>query len=212
MRVTVFGASGKIGRLVIDNLLANGYDVTAYLRDPSKLKINHPHLTMLEGELSDADRVRQAVRGADAVISALGPSLKLGATGHPVTKGTENIVAAMLAEGVHRYIGLATPSVADPRDRPTLRAMVLPVMARAAFPNALEEIIGMTEAVTKSGLDWTIARITNPTDKPSRGTLRAGYLGRDKIGAAMSRADIAAFLTAQLNDASYLKAAPAISN
>jgi hypothetical protein len=70
----------------------------------------------------------------------------------------------------------------------------------------------MTKVVTDSDLDWTIARITNPTDKASKGTLRVGYLGRDKVGSAMSRTDIAAFLTAQLNDTSNLKAAPAISN
>ena len=86
------------------------------------------------------------------------------------------------------------------------------MMAKLAFPNALDEITGMTKVVTDSDLDWTTARITNPTDKPSKGTLRVGYLGRDKVGSAMSRADIAAFLAAQLNDTSHLKAAPAISN
>jgi putative NADH-flavin reductase len=212
MRVTVFGASGKIGRLVVEDLLADGHYVTAYLRDPCKLTISHPHLTAIEGQLSDPGRIRQSVRGADAVISALGPSLKRGAMGHPVTEGTQNIVSAMVAEGVRRYIGLATPSIADPRDQSTLKAKVLPVVARLAFPNALDEITGMTEAVAQSGLDWTIARITNPTDKPSKGTLRIGYLGHDKVGMAMSRADIAAFLTAQLDDVSYLKAMPAISN
>jgi hypothetical protein len=45
-------------------------------------------------------------------------------------------------------------------------------MAKLAFPNALDEITGMTKVVTDSDLDWTIARITNPTDKPSKGTLR----------------------------------------
>ena len=212
MRVTVFGASGKIGRIVVDDLLADGHYVTAYLRDPRKLEISHPNLTTIEGQLSDPDWIRQSVRGADAVISALGPSLKRGAVGHPVTQGTQNIVSAMVAEGVRRYIGLATPSIADPRDRPTIKAKVLPVAARLAFPNALDELTEMTAAVTQSSLDWTIARITDPTDKPSKGTLRIGYLGHDKVGMAMSRADIAAFLTAQLDDVAYLKALPAISN
>jgi hypothetical protein len=86
------------------------------------------------------------------------------------------------------------------------------VVARLAFPNALTELVGMTEAVARSDLDWTLARITRPTDRPARGTLRAGFLGRDKVGWAMARADIAAFLVAQLTDATYRRAAPAISN
>jgi NAD(P)H-binding len=71
----------------------------------------------------------------------------------------------------------------------------------------MTELAGMTAAITGSGLDWTIARITNPTDKPESGTVQAGFLGVDKVGSAMSRADIAAFLVGQLTDHSYLRAA-----
>jgi nucleoside-diphosphate-sugar epimerase len=212
MKVTVFGATGKIGRLVVADLLAGGHTVTAYVRDPAKLGQRQPELSIVTGELSDDDLVRRAMRGADAVMSALGPSLKRSAKGTPVTIGTHNIVAAMEAENIGRFIGLATPSVADERDRPTWKARVLPVVAGLLFPNALAELVGMTTAVTQSGLEWTIARITSPNDNPSKGSLRAGYLGRDKVGSAMSRADIAAFLVAQLTDDTLARAAPAISN
>jgi hypothetical protein len=124
--------------------------------------------------------------------------LKRGVTGTPVADGTRTLVKAMEASGVRRFVGLATPSVADERDRPTLKAKVLPVMARLMFPNALIELIGMTEAVTGSDLDWTIGRITSPNDKPPKGTIRTGFLGRDKVGSAMTRADIATFLVRQL--------------
>jgi hypothetical protein len=70
----------------------------------------------------------------------------------------------------------------------------------------------MSHAVTGSDLDWTIARITRPTDKPATGTVRAGFLGVDQVRSAMTRADIAAFLVAQLTDDTYHHAAPAISN
>ena len=212
LHVAVFGATGKIGRHVVEQLLAAGHTVTAYVRNPDKLPISHPNLTVIEGELDDAAGVARAVDGADAVISALGPSLRRGATGTPVTDGTRNIVEAMKAAGVRRFVGLATPSVADPRDQPSIKARILPVMARLAFPNALTELVGMTEAVTSSDLDWTIARITSPNDKPARGTIRVGFLGRDKVGSAMTRADIAAFLVGQLADDTYRRAAPAISN
>jgi nucleoside-diphosphate-sugar epimerase len=212
MKVTVFGASGKIGRLVVAQLLAAGHDVTAYVRNPDKLGVTNTHLTMVAGELSDGRRIRESVRGADAVISALGPSMNRSTKGTPVTDGTTNIVTAMEAEGVRRFIGLATPSLPDERDQPTLKAKVLPVLAGVMFPNALKELVGMSSAVTRSGLDWTIARITSPNNGKPKGTARSGFLGRDKVGSAMTRADIAAFLVAQLTDTTYSKAAPAISN
>ncbi|MCV7205632.1 NAD(P)H-binding protein [Mycolicibacterium peregrinum] len=212
MNITVFGGSGQIGRFVVTDLLAAGHKVTAYVRNPAKLEINDGALTTVTGELSDVERIRQAIHRADAVISALGPSLKRGAKGTPITEGTKNIAAAMTAENVSRYIGLATPSVPDERDQPTLKAKILPIMAGTMFPNALTELAGMTQAITKSGLNWTIARITRPTNGKPKGTVRAGFLGRDRVGSAMTRADIAAFLIAQLTDDRFSLAAPAISN
>ncbi|WP_409474107.1 NAD(P)-dependent oxidoreductase [Streptomyces sp. HC307] len=212
MRVTVFGATGGIGQLVVQQLLDNGHQVTALARTPAKLTLTHPNLTLTTGRLSDPAAVRTAVAGADAVISALGPSLERSVTGTPLTEGTQNIVKAMEAEKVTRFIGLATPSLADPKDKPHWKHRVLPVMAKLMFPNALAELTGMTAAVTRSGLDYTIARITNPTDKPATGRTRSGFLGHDKIGSAMSRTDIAAFLIAQLTDTRYRRAMPAISN
>jgi hypothetical protein len=122
------------------------------------------------------------------------------------------IFAKAITSGVTRFIGLATPSLADPQDKPHWKHKVLPVMAGLMFPNAPAELKGMTEAVTDSGLDYTIARITNPTNKPATGRIRSGFLGHDKVASAMSCADIAAFLVSQLTDTRYRRAMPAISN
>jgi NAD(P)-dependent dehydrogenase (short-subunit alcohol dehydrogenase family) len=194
MNVTVFGATGQIGRLVVGELLDAGHDVTPYVRNPDRLTTVDPRLVNVTGELSDGERIRQAIHGSDAVISALGPSLKRSAEGTPITDGTKHIVAAMEAENVGRFIGLPTPSVPDERDEPTLKAKVLPIIAGFLFANALADITGMTRAV-----------------KP-KGSVRAGFLGRDKVGSAMSRADVAALLGAQLTDDTFSRAAPAISN
>ena len=71
-----------------------------------------------------------AVRGADAVISALGPSLERRATGMPLVPGTQNVVDAMEAAGVRRYVGIATPSLRDPRDRGSFLGTLVPLMGR----------------------------------------------------------------------------------
>ena len=97
-----------------------------------------------------------------------------------MTDGTRGIVQAMERRHVSRFIGLATPSLADPQDKPHWKHKVLPVLAGLMFPNALAEMKGMTAAVTASDLDYTIARITKPTDKPATGRIRSGFLGHDK--------------------------------
>jgi len=213
MRVTVFGATGRIGSRVVQRLLDDGHDVAAFVRNPAKLGDLAGRVTVMQGQLGDPDAVGRAIVGSDAVISALGPELGLFAKGSPVADGTRAIVEAMQQHGVRRYIGLGTPSVADPRDAPGRRIPhVTAWIARHRIWNAMTELYAMTAAVTSSPLDWTVARITNPLDAPSRGTLRVGFIGHHDVGWRMSRDDIAAFLVGQLTDDGYLRAMPAISN
>ena len=182
------------------------------MRTPDKLEVTDPKLTLVTGELSDRAAIDAAVRGADAVIGALGPSLNRRATGMPLVQGTQNIVDAMRAAGVRRYVGMATPSLRDPRDRRSLLGMIVPIMGRLLLPRAYRELLAMSQIVTASDLEWTIARFTRPTDGPAKGTVRAGFLGRDKLGAAITRADIATFLLDQLDDTRFIRASPAFSN
>jgi len=212
MKLTVFGATGGVGRELVTQALDRGDHVAAYVRNPAKLTITHPNLTVVAGELADREAVQRAVHGADAVISALGPSLDRKATGMPLVDGTRTIVDATQAEGVQRYIGMATPSLRDPRDSRSLLGVVVPFMGRTFLSRAYRELLEMSKHVTDSALSWTIARFTRPTDGARTGTVRAGFLGRDRIGASITRADIAGFLLDQTTDRRFRRAAPAISN
>ena len=174
MNVTVFGATGGVGREVVTQALDAGHHVTAYLRNPAKLTVTHHNLMVITGELTDRDAVQRAVHDADAVISALGPSLDRKATGMPLVEGTRTIVDAMRAEGVERYIGMATPSLSDPRDGSSLLGRLVPFMGRTFLKRAYQELLDMSRIVTDSELDWTIARFTQPKDGAPNGTVRAG--------------------------------------
>jgi hypothetical protein len=210
--VTVFGGTGKIGRHVVRRLLDAGHHVTALVRSPEKTTIAAGHLELVVAELSDVAAIGKAVDGADAVISALGPPVDPFLRRRPLTEATRTIVAAMHESGVRRLIALATVSVPDPRDRPSLLDRLVPLGIGLLIPGALREVQGISEVVSTSGLDWTLARITAPVDIPTNGTLRAGFLGRDRVGAPMARTDVAAFLVDQLVDDRFICAAPAISN
>jgi putative NADH-flavin reductase len=212
MKLTVFGATGGVGREVVTQALDAGHHVTAYVRNPAKLDVTHPELTVTAGELTDRDAIQRAVTDADAVISALGPSLDRKATEMPLIEATRNIVEAMQATGVKRYIGMATPSLRDLRDEGGLLSRVVPFMGRTFLKRAYRELLEMSQLVIDSPLNWTIARFTRPTDGARTGTVRAGFLGREKIGASITRADIAGFLVEQTTDTRFHRTSPAISN
>ncbi len=71
-RILIIGATGGTGRQLLVRALEQGYVVRALVRDPGKLSVEHPHLTVVHGDVLDYSDVEEAVRGQDAVISALG--------------------------------------------------------------------------------------------------------------------------------------------
>jgi hypothetical protein len=118
----------------------------------------------------------------------------------------------MHRHGVRRYVGNGTASVVDPRDRANWQTRLTTFMAKTFLRRAYDELVGMSQIVMDSDLDWTIVRFLAPKDGPARGKLRQGFYGHDQLRFNITRADIAAFTAAQANDDQYLRAAPAISN
>ena len=145
MNVTVFGATGAIGSLTVAELLDRGHTVTAYARNPRKVPSGWgERVRVVIGEMSDADAIDTAVTGADAVVSALGPSMDRKATGLPLVEGTRHILDAMKRHRVTRYIGHGTPSVLDPHEKPTLQTRLIGFLGRTLLRRAYDELLGMT--------------------------------------------------------------------
>lgn len=209
-RITVFGATGGTGKQLVEQALAAGYEVVAYARDPSKLDISHEHLTVVQGELSDQASIENAIRGADAVLSTLGPHGR--SRDKPITQGIQNIIATMKKRGVRRLIIISTLSAKDPSDKPDLRTKAMVSLVRITMRGAYEDIVSVAEIVRASGLDWTIVRLALLNNRPKTGRVKVGYVGRREAGTKVSRADVADFMLKQIDDRRYLRQAPAISN
>ncbi|RXZ70749.1 NAD(P)-dependent oxidoreductase [Agromyces albus] len=213
MNITVFGATGAIGALTVNELLTQGHTVTADARNRKKVPSGWgDDVRVVVGEISDRAAIHSAIDGADVVVSALGPDLSRKAQGLPLVEGTRHILDSMTRHGVKRYIGHATPSILDPQEKPTAQTRMTKFLGSMFLPRASRELVGMIDQIMASGIDWTIIRFTAPKNTPKTGRVRAGFFGTDKIGAAVSRADIAAFTASQVSDDTYLNRAPAISN
>ena len=210
MKIAIFGATGETGRQLVEQALATGYQVVAYVRNPSKLNTKHENLTIVQGELADQAIIERAVSAADAVISVLGP--RGGSKGKPITRGMQNIIEAMKKQGVRRLIISSTLSAKDPNDLPDFKAKALVNLVKLTMHAAYEEIVSVADTVRKSDLDWTIVRLTTLNNNPKSGKVRVGYLGKGEVGLRISRADLAEFMLKQVQDTKYLRQAPVISN
>ncbi len=210
MKIIVFGASGNTGRQLVEQALEAGYEVVAYVRNPSKLNISNEHLTVIQGELSDAALIESAIKGTSAVLSALGP--RGGSKNKPLTHGMQNIIAAMKNQGVRRLIMTSTLSAKDSKDKPDFRTKAMVNLVKTTMHAAYEDIVSVAETVRASDLDWTIVRLAILNNKPKSGKVKVGYVGTGEVKTQIRRADIADFMLKQIEDTKYLREAPAISN
>ena len=210
MKLTIFGATGETGRLLTQQALAKGHEIVAYARNPAKLGIQDSRLKIVQGELDNQAAIEEAIRGSEAVISVLGP---MGASkGLPISKGMQNILRAMRKYGVKRIIATATPSAADLQDSFDLKFKLAVLMIKVLIPSAYQDIVKTAEAIRATDLDWTIVRLPLLNSKPKQGKVNTGYLGEGKVNLALSRTDLADFLLARLDDNTFIRKAPAISN
>ena len=116
MKIVVFGATGGTGQNVVKQALEKGYQVIAFTRSLQKLGAKGDKLIPFEGDIQNASKVSEAIAGAEAVISTLGPTDNKAHW--VVTTGTKNILAGMKQHGIARLVVTAGAGVGDPNDEP----------------------------------------------------------------------------------------------
>jgi putative NADH-flavin reductase len=200
MKLTIFAATGGVGRQLLEQAVADGHDVTAVARNPGKLT---RQVRTVTADLAAADpaALAPAVAGADAVLSGLGPHSNADAG--IAAPGTRGIVAAMKATGVRRIVvvsaapvgtvaspGNPHPPKHDPGDGFFMRYLFSRIAA-ARFGKVYDDLAAMEDTLRGSGLDWTVIRPPQLTDKPLTGRYRTAVGQNLKGGLSVPRADVA---------------------
>ncbi|MEO0771052.1 MAG: SDR family oxidoreductase [Cyanobacteria bacterium J06649_4] len=208
MKLVIFGATGTVGAKVVEQALEQGHQVTAFARTPAKLDIQHPHLTLFQGDVMNLSSVEQAIQGQDAVVCALGGGKNLKSTVR--SEGTQQIIRAMEQTGVRRLICQSTLGTGDSWGNLDFywKYVMFGFLLRKVFADhQLQE-----RYVKQSHLDWTIVRPSAFVDGPRTGSYRHGFPGDDKTTTLkISRADVADFLLQQLTTDTYLGKTPSLS-
>ncbi|MDA8519262.1 NAD(P)-dependent oxidoreductase [Acidovorax sp. NCPPB 4044] len=208
-KVALFGATGKTGRHLIAEGLRRGMDVTVFARPGTAF--DHPGVRAISGALTDAARLREAIRGSDAVLSALGPTALRHPGDLPITHAMEAIILAMEQEGVKRLIAVSTGTAADPADGFDWKIRMPAALIRAAMPGAYRDIIGLARTIRASSLDWTMVRVAFLTQRPASGRLNVGLYGATRHSMAVSREAVAAFMFDRIAEPGSIRSAPGIS-
>ncbi|AMJ56026.1 MULTISPECIES: NAD(P)-dependent oxidoreductase [Stenotrophomonas] len=152
MKVALIGATGFVGKALLEELLARGHEVTALARDPAKLQ-PRPHLQVVKADVLDADEVRAAVAGADTVISAYNAGWANPDLYNEFLRGTRAIVAGTKAAGVKRYIVIGGAGSLYAPDGTQL--VDSPNFPPAIYPGASAARDALTELRNETSLAWT---------------------------------------------------------
>ncbi|MGH9465391.1 MAG: NAD(P)-dependent oxidoreductase [Thermoanaerobaculia bacterium] len=207
-RILIVGATGGTGRQLVTQALERGYFVTALARDPSRLDVDHPSLTVLRGDVLDYVSVEAAVRGQDAVLCALGHRRYFQPT-RILSEGTRNILRAMATHGVQRLVCETSLGIGDSAGRMGLSytLFVVPVILPFYFWDKTRQ----ERLIAASEVEWVIVRPGALNNGAPRGRSRHGRgVGSFLWTVRISRADVADFMLNQLTSDTHLRTAPGV--
>jgi putative NADH-flavin reductase len=191
--------------------LTRGHSVTAVVRDPIRLPIRDPALTVLSvAGLQDPDALQPAVRGRDAVLSAVGPRGR--GVGPVASASARSILSAMHAAGVDRIVVVSAAPVGPvPVDEGVLnRRLVLPLVSRI-LRSVYTDLADMEAVLRASDTAWTVVRPPKLVDKPLSGTYRSALGANVARGTSISRADVAHLMLTTLDQPATVRQAVGIA-
>ena len=199
MKLLVLGATGGIGFEIVRQAVARHHSVTAFVRPPDRLSAFQGRIAFEQGDLLNTSELERAIQGNDAILSAFGPRV-------PVIKADANLLrdfasaltSAMGRTSVRRLVIVSTAFL--------FRDSIVPpthLVGRLFFPGVVADATAMERTIAESGLDWTIVRPPQLTDKPFSGRYRVREGQLPFFGFHISRADVANHLIKAAEDCAY---------
>lgn len=205
MRVLVLGAAGRTGRHVVRQLTGHGHEVLAFTHQ-APLRISHPLVREVTGDVTDFAAVDAAVAGCDAVVFAVGS----GAVGGVRSAGISNVVHAMAVHEVDVVVALSAAGAFARND--SRLSLPFRIQIATRLRAAYDDFEAMEQRLAASGLAWTIVRPAGLTDGPQTGGYRISQDGALLPKAShVSRADVAALMVKAIETGAFARRTLAIA-
>jgi uncharacterized protein YbjT (DUF2867 family) len=199
----IFGATGRTGRFLVEQALAEGHRVTAFARNPDALPTQHARLRVVRGCVEDAAAVDAAMKEQRVVLCALGPTGRKER--EALARGTENIVAAMQRHHVRRLIYLPYREAGDWGPAGLFEKLLAAFRPRKGEGGWQQRVA----VIRESPLEWVLVRPTRLTDGPARGLVQVS-VDQSKVPLRIARADVAGFMLQQLRSPRFVRKSPVI--
>ena len=197
MKLVVLGATGGTGMEIVRKALDLGHSVTAFVRTPDKLKKFADRISIVSGDLLNSTELAEVIEGHDVILSGFGPRYPVSKSdAHLLQQFSMALTRAMLHVRIRRVV---IESVAF-----LFKNSIFPpayVLGRLFFSGVVADASAMENVIQTSGVDWTIVRPPELTDKPFTGKYRVREGHLPNFGLSISRADVADFMVNAAADA-----------
>ena len=162
MKIIVFGANGRVGRLVVSKLLEKRHTVTAFVYGPHSL-IKAPKLRIVEGSVESKSVVSDAVAGSDVIISTLG---SWGTKNKNILSvGMSSILPAAKKHGVNRIISLTGADATFSDEKVNILRKLTRLILKIIVPRILYDAENHMVLLRNSAIGWTVVRSPVMSDK-----------------------------------------------
>ena len=209
IKIAIIGGTGKAGKYLVNQLISQGYYFKALVRHPENFIISSSLCEVVTGDVADYTAIHTLISGCDAVISTLGMGIP---PGKPTifSTATANILKAMKAVGICRYIVITGLNVNTPFDAKSTGTKAATQWMYANYPISTVDKQKEYELLASSDSCWTLVRlpIIEQTDDHPEITVSL----KDCPGTGISATSLAHFLINQLTDNRYNRKAPFISS
>ena len=210
MKVTIFGATGLLGRECLSQCLEAGHEITVLARTPSKLPAElRDRITIIEGDGLDPGAVERALAGGtDAILFAVGIDRR--SPEDLCTDVTRNILTSMRKLGIKRFVWCGGGNTVSDEDVVSFGSKFVEWFARTFMALRHRDKLHQFALLSESrDVEWVGIRPLQMRKGPKRGKYRVGfhrYSGLSKITAA----DCAHEMIRMLTDETWLHRAPVI--
>jgi putative NADH-flavin reductase len=216
MRLTVFGATGRTGRPLVEQALERGFEVTAFVRDPAGLPSalrEDDRVRVVEGDVYTGDGVERAIVGdapADAVVSVLGQRSE--GPDDLLTEAGEHVLDAMERGGVERVVTLVGAGVREEGESVSLGGQLMGTLLKLLARSVLEDARDHVGMIARSDTDWTVVRAPRLSEGEHTGEFVHGTDLALGMRAVAARANVAEFILDCLEDDLYVQEMPKVAD
>ncbi|WP_426585696.1 NAD(P)-dependent oxidoreductase [Mucilaginibacter sp. R-33] len=195
-KLVIVGANGGIGRQCVEQALQAGHLVTAILRNPAKLAIEHPNLKKVSGDVMQPGAFENHFENQDAVISAIGVAGGFGSDKPTAlySQGNANVLKAMEQKGIKRMFLISASAIEISPVLPFYIRLIEKYVVQKLLKHMYTDLLKMEAVIKSSNISWTIIRPPQLTNQAVTGTYRIAINAFLKNCLKISRADIAHFI------------------